>query len=163
MADSSLPPPPPSAPLSAEPSIVPDEQPAPAGLWIRPPRAGELTPAWRGALVVTWALGLLAFLAVWKVSEELGLATWWLGPLSQPQPVIVRLVPTIVCIVFGAWCTLPVRRVPVIAVAGAIVLGAISIPDFSRAVGIATIELTIAGAVALVALAAFSGIYRAAR
>ncbi len=47
-------------------------------------------------VVTTWVGVFVAYMAVWKASEEIGIATWWLGPRSDPQPLVVRLVPFIV-------------------------------------------------------------------
>lgn len=109
---------------------------------------------------MTWILVFLAYMGVWKASEEIGIATWWLGPRSNPQPIIVRLVPFIVTAVFGAIASFAVRGLSWISLGGSVVLAALAVPDFSRAVGLAVIELTIAGAVALVSLASLTGRYR---
>lgn len=103
----------------------------------------------------------LAYLGVWKASEEIGIGTWWLGARSSPQPVIVRLIPFIVAAVFGAVSSFPIKRLPLVSLGGAVVLAAIAAPDFSRVGGLAVTELAIAGAVALVALASSTGHYRA--
>jgi hypothetical protein len=129
----------------------------------RPHRPGELTAAWRVALVATWVGVLLAYLAVWKTSEEIGIATWWLGPRSNPQPVLVRLIPFFVIAVFGILAGYNVRRMPWISLGGSVVLALIAVPDLSRSIGLATIEFAIAGAVALVSLASLTGTYRAAK
>ncbi len=128
----------------------------------RPHRAGELTTPWRTVLVATWVGVFLAYLAVWKASEEIGIATWWLGPRSNPQPVLVRLIPFYVAAVFGILASYNVRRMPWISLGGSVVLALIAVPDLSRSVGLATIEFAIAGAVALVSVASFTGTYRAA-
>jgi hypothetical protein len=128
----------------------------------RRPRPGELTPAWRIVLIVTWIGVFLAYMAVWKASEEIGIGTWWLGPRSTPQPVVVRLVPFAVAAVFVVLAGYHVRRMPWISLGGAVVLAAIAVPDLSRSTGLATVEFVIAGAVAVVSLAATTGTYRAA-
>jgi hypothetical protein len=128
----------------------------------RAPRVGELTPAWRMAVIVTWVGASLAYLAVWKASEEIGIATWWLGPRSNPQPVFIRLIPFAVIAVFGVLAGFNVRRLPWISLAGSGALALIAIPDLSRSGGLAAIEFAIAGAVALVSLGSFTGMYRAA-
>ena len=135
-----------------------DEVPGPS----RAPRAGELTGAWRIALILTWLGALLSYLAVWKASEEIGIATWWLGPRSNPQPMLIRLIPFAVVAVFGVITCYNVKRLPWISLAGAGLLALIAVPDLSRSGGLAMIEFAIAGAVALVSLGAFSGMYRAA-
>jgi hypothetical protein len=127
----------------------------------RSPRPGQLTAPWRLALILTWIGAFLAYMAVWKTSDELGLATWWLGPRSNPQPVVVRVIPFAVIAVFGILATYNVRRLSWISLGGAGVLALIAVPDLSRATGIATVEFTIAAAVALVSVASFTGTYRA--
>lgn len=130
---------------------------------VLPPRVGELTIAWRVALIVAWVGAFVAYMAVWKSSEEIGIATWWLGPRSSPQPLLVRLIPFIVSATFGALASFKMRNISLISVAGAVALGAIAIPDFSRSVGLAVIELVIGVAVALVSLASLTGRYQAPR
>ena len=128
----------------------------------REPRVGELTPAWRIALILTWVGAFLAYLAVLKASEEIGIATWWLGPRSHPQPIPIRLIPFAVVAVFGMLAGSNVRRLPWISLAGSGVLALIAVPDLSRSSGLAAIEFAIAGAVALVSIGSFTGMYRAA-
>ena len=99
-------------------------------------------------------------MAVWKASEEIGIGTWWLGPRSTPQPLIVTLVPFIVTALFGVLASYNLRRLPAIGAIGALVLAAIAVPDLSRSAGLATVEFAIAGAVLIVSLAAFTGTYR---
>ena len=111
-------------------------------------------------MITTWVGVFLAYMAVWKASEELGLATWWLGPRSDPQPVVVRLVPFLVAAVFGILASYNVPRMPVIGVVGAVALAAIAVPDLSRSTGLAIVEFAIAAAVLLVSLASFTGTYR---
>ncbi len=112
---------------------------------------------------MTWVLVVFAYSAVWKVSVELGIGTWWLGARSDPQPVVVRLIPFVVAIGFGLVSSLAIRLLPVINFAGALGLTVIALPDFSRSSGLAVIELVIAAAVLLVALASFTGVVRSLR
>jgi len=114
-------------------------------------------------VVTTWVGVFVAYLAVWKASEELGIATWWLGPRSDPQPIVVRLVAFIVTAVVGILAGYNVRRMPLIGLLGAAVLATIAVPDLSRSTGLAVIEFAIAGAVLLVSAASFTGTYRAPR
>jgi len=113
-------------------------------------------------VIVTWVGAFLAYLAVWKASEEIGIATWWLGPNSHPEPMYIRLLPFAVVAVFGILASYNVRRLPWISLAGSGVLALIAIPDLSRSAGLAAIEFAIAAAVALVSLGSFTGMYRAA-
>lgn len=127
----------------------------------RPPRVGELVTAWRVALVLAWAGAFLGYMAVWKASEEMGIATWWLGPRSNPQPVVIRLIPFVVTATFGAISSFRFRHVSLLSIGGAVMLGVIAVPDFSRSVGLAVVEVAIAVAVGLVAAVSLTGRYRA--
>jgi len=111
-------------------------------------------------VVATWAGVFVAYMAVWKASEEIGIATWWLGPGSRPQTRVVRLVPFAVAAVFAILASYNVRHLALIGLFGAAVLAAIAVPDLSRSTGLAVIEFAIAGAVALVSAASFTGTYR---
>ncbi len=114
-------------------------------------------------VVTTWVGAFVAYMAVWKASEEIGIATWWLGPRSSPQPLVIRLIPFIVTATCGILAGYKVPKMPVIGLVGAVALAAIAIPDLSRSTGLAAIEFAIAGAVLLVSLASFTGTYRAPR
>lgn len=111
-------------------------------------------------VVATWVGVFIAYMAVWKTSDELGLATWWLGARSSPQPIVVRLIPFLVAAVFGILAGNNVRRMPAIGLIGSLILAGIAVPDLSRSTGIAVIEFTIAGAALLVSVASFTGTYR---
>jgi hypothetical protein len=128
----------------------------------RAPAPGSLAPAWHVALIVTWIGVFLAYMAVWKASDEIGIGTWWLGPRSTPQPLVVRLVPFAVAATFGILASYNVRRMPWISLGGALVLAGFAVPDLSRSTGLAVVEFAIAGAVAIVSLAALTGTYRIA-
>ncbi len=124
-------------------------------------RNGQLTPPWHVATVATWIGVFVAYLAVWKASEEIGLSTWWLGARSDPQPLVIRLIPFFVAALFGILATYNVRRMPWFGIAGAIVLAGIAVPDLARSTGLATVEFTIAAAVLVVSIASLTGTYRA--
>jgi len=123
---------------------------------------GDLVGSWRIAIVATWALVVFVYSAVWKTSVEIGIGTWWLGARSDPQPVIVRLIPFAVAIGFGMVSSFRRKRVPIITVLGAFVLALIAVPDYSRSLGLANLEMIIAGAVLLVGLGAFTGVVKTA-
>jgi hypothetical protein len=125
-----------------------------------PIRPGELVPAWRVASVSAWVLVVFAYSAVWKTSVELGIGTWWLGARSSPQPLLVHLIPFAVAIAFGLVSSYSFRRLPIINMVGALLLASIAIPDFSRSIGIAVIELVIAASVLLVAVGSLTGVVK---
>lgn len=133
------------------------EEPAeqPPGLVLEP---GDLVASWRVVLVITWALVVFSYSMVWKTSRELGIGTWWLGARSDPQPTVVSLVPFAVAIVFGVICSFRVKRLSIATIIGAFALAAIALPDFSRSIGLATIELLIAGAVLLIGIGSLAGV-----
>ena len=114
-------------------------------------------------VVATWVGVFVAYMAVWKASEEIGIATWWLGPRSDPQPILIRLIPFLVATLFVILASYNVPRMPVIGLVGAAVLAAIAVPDLSRSTGLAMIEFAIAAAALLVSLASFTGMYRQPR
>ncbi len=159
--------PPPGPPDFASPRVASTEATATTapmnGTAGQPPRAGRLAAAWRAVVVASWVGVFIAYMAVWKASEEIGIATWWLGPRSDPQPLLIRLVPFAVAAVFGILATYNVPRMPVIGLAGSVLLAAIAVPDLSRSTGLAVIEFAIAGAALLVSLASFTGTYRRPR
>jgi hypothetical protein len=123
---------------------------------------GDLVASWRIAIVSTWALVVFVYSAVWKTSVEIGIGTWWLGARSDPQPVVVRLIPFAVAICFGMVSSFGRKRIPVITVLGAFVLALIALPDFARSLGLAALEIVIAGAVLLVGIGAFTGVVKTA-
>ena len=114
-------------------------------------------------VVATWVGVFVAYMAVWKASAELGIATWWLGPRSGPQPVVVRMIPFVVAATFGILASYNVRRMPVFGLVGSLLLVAIAAPDLSRSTGLAVIEFSIAGAALLVSAASLTGTYRTPR
>ncbi len=158
-----LPPPgPPGAPAPWTEAASPAPS-APTVGTVRRLRTGQLTTPWRAMVVAAWVGAFVAYMAVWKASEELGIATWWLGPRSNPQPILVRLVPFVVTAVMAILASYNVRRLPLIGLVGAAALTAIAVPDLSRSTGLAIVEFAIAGAVALVSAASFTGMYRRTR
>ena len=130
--------------------------------WNRP-RPGELTTPWRLIVVTTWVGVFVAYMAVWKASDELGIATWWLGPRSGPQPILVRLIPFVVAATFGVLASYNVRRMPMIGLVGSVILAGIAVPDLSRSTGLALVEFAIAGSALLVSAVSFTGMYRTPR
>jgi hypothetical protein len=123
---------------------------------------GQLTPGWRLTTLATWALAFVAWSGVWKASRELGLATWWLGPISAPRPLVVMLVPFVAPAVMGVLALNNARRLPWLGLGAAAIAAVIGIVDLSyvRRLGIA--ELVIAAAAGVVSAASLTGMYRAA-
>jgi hypothetical protein len=116
---------------------------------------------WRLVLTLGWTGVFFAFAAVWKASEEIGLATWWLGPRSAPQPVVVRLLPFVLAIAVGAVVVANWHAAVWVSLAGSALIALLACFDITRSGGLALIEFAIAAAIALVTVASFSGRYRA--
>ncbi len=113
-------------------------------------------------VVTAWVFAFVTYMGVWKASDEIGIATWWLGPSSDPQPLVVRLIPFVVTATFGIVASYNVVHMPLIGLIGAGILAAIAIADLTRSTGLAVVELAIAVAMLLVAAASFTGVYRLA-
>jgi hypothetical protein len=123
--------------------------------------AGQLTNRWRLVTGIGWAFVIVAFAAVWKTSYELGLSTWWLGPFGDPQPPFVTMLPFVAPLVMVLLTVNNSRWLPWAGLAAAVVLAIIAVFDLSRVPRLAVVELAIAGAGALLAVAGFAGRYRA--
>ena len=127
------------------------------------PRPGPLTFGWRVVTAVTWGLVFVAFAGVWKVSRELGLATWWLGPVGEPKPVFVLLIPFVAPAAMVIATLNNARRLPVAGLVASAATAAIAVPDLDRVFRLGLVELAIAGAGAAVSIASFAGLYRSVR
>jgi hypothetical protein len=123
-------------------------------------RAGELTAGWSVVFGLSWLAVGVAMAAVWNVSRQLGLSTWWLGPRSQPRPIFVMMLPFVAPALLAAAAFSRVRYLPHFGLAGAGVTAAVAAGDLDRVRGIGLVELLIAAAAAAVSLAAFTGMYR---
>jgi hypothetical protein len=145
-------PPPPSA--DADASSGP---PAPP---YRAPRAGELTTGWRIVTGIGW-IGIVAVLAAtWNVSRQLGLSTWWLGPVSDQRPPYVLMLPFVAPAVMLTVVVNRVRYAPWIGLLSAAATAAVGLGDLGRVRGIGLVELIAAAAGLLVSIASFTGMYR---
>ena len=105
----------------------------------------------------------VAFTGVWKASRELGLATWWLGPISEPRPLFVMLLPFVAPVAMVVATLNNARRLPWFGLAASAACAAVGIGDLDRVRRLAYVELAIAAAGALVSVASLSGVYRAVR
>lgn len=126
-------------------------------------RAGDLVPAWRAMLGLGWTSAFFAYAAVWQASVQIGIGTWWVGPRAQPTHLLVKLIPFYLTLVVGLLIAYNVRwivRWSAVGVAAAVL---ISIPDFSRSVGVGVAEAVIAALLGVITLASLSGRYRVAQ
>jgi hypothetical protein len=152
-----LPPPSPDADVPAvpsDPAVTPPEGP------YRVPRAGDLTTSWRILTGVGWIAIVMVLAATWNASRQLGLPTWWLGPVDHQRPAYIILLPFVAPAVMLTAVGNRVRYVPWIGVLGAIATAAIGFGDLGRVRGLGVVELIAAAAALLVSIASFSGMYR---
>jgi hypothetical protein len=133
---------------------------AAAVVQVRPPRSGELTNRWRIITGVTWALVVAAIGAVWRVSDQLGLSTWWLGPRGEPQPRIVQLLPFVPGVLMMLIAINRVRYVAVWGLLAASLIVATGVADLGRVVRLGLLEVMIGAAAAAVSLVSLTGTYR---
>ena len=97
---------------------------------------------------------------MWKTSRELGLNTWWLGPLGDPQPAFVTMLPFVPPLVMVLLAVNNSRWLPWAGFGAAAVLAVIALVDLGKVPRLAIIELAIAAAGALIAGAGLAGRYR---
>lgn len=135
--------------------------PAPVVSLDPPPRPGELTLPWRIGTALTWISVVLAFAAVWNVSVQLGLSTWWLGPRGAPQPRVIQLAPFVAPVLMVLGTINNVRWLGWLGLAASSVLAAVGLGDLGRVGSIAATELAIAGAAAVISAASLTGTFRA--
>lgn len=126
----------------------------------RPPRPGELTVRWRIVTAIVWIGVAAALAAVWNTSVQLGLATWWLGPRSDPRPVFVRLLPFVPTMLMLLGTINQVRRLGWYGLLAAASIGVIGIVDLGYVRRLGIVEIAIAVAAAAASVASFSGTYR---
>jgi hypothetical protein len=103
---------------------------------------------------------LVAFTLVWKASRDIGLATWWLGPPGEPEPLYVKLLPFLAPAVMIAGALYGRRFLPWAGLLAAGVTAAIGVGDIGRVDGLAVAELLLAAGGAAVSAAALGGRYR---
>ncbi|MBA2386118.1 MAG: hypothetical protein H0V69_03390 [Acidimicrobiia bacterium] len=144
------PPPPPPASTVASPGSDRDEY----------ARAGELTPGWRWVVRAAWLGAFVGYSSVWKASRDIGLPTWWLGQFGNPEPFYVTLLPFLAPAIMVVLSFGRSRALPWLGLGASALGAAIGAIDLTRYSGLGVVELLIAGAVAAVSLASFSGRYR---
>lgn len=129
---------------------------------VEPPRAGDLTVGWRIVVAALWIGVTVAFAAVWSVSSQLGLSTWWLGPRSDPRPQLMRLLPFVVPVLMTLATFNNVRRLALLGVAASLVTAAVGLADLGRVIELALLELLVAAIALVVSVASLTGTYRRA-
>jgi hypothetical protein len=138
------------------------ETPAERILPVEPPRAGDLTVGWRIVVAALWIGVTVSFAAVWSASAQLGLATWWLGPRSDPQPQVVRLLPFVVPVLMTIATFNNVRRLAILGIGASLATAGFGIGDLGRVDELAVLELLVAAVALVVSCASLTGTYRRA-
>jgi len=139
---------------------MPEAEPRPVLPLEPPPRAGELTPGWRIATGLIWIAVVLSFAAVWKVSEQLGLSTWWLGPRGAPRPRLIQLGPFVAPVLMVLATINNIRWLCWFGLGSSALLAAVGFGDLGRVESIAVTEFLIAAAAAAFSVASLTGTYR---
>lgn len=123
-------------------------------------RPGQLTLPWLVTTAALWALVFLAMTGVWKASQELGLATWWLGPFSDPNGLTVRLTPFLAptAMLIAALANLP--WLPLGGVLAGLATAGIGLFDLGSVPRLGVVELAVGAAATAFSLASLSGMYR---
>jgi len=125
-------------------------------------RPGDLSGSWRVMLGLAWVTAFFCYAGIWQASVQIGIGTWWVGPRAQPTHVAVKLIPFVLTLAMGLLVVYNVKSLVRWSAAGVVGAALVSLPDFSRSVGLGVAEAIIAGLLGLVTVASLSGRYRAA-
>ena len=141
-----------------------DEPPRPLPRPQRQPvaRPGQLTAGWGTAFWFVWAGAAGAFAAVWVSSRTVGLATWWLGPETEPRPVFVTLLPFVLPLALAAAAFAHARYLPWFGMAAAALQSVFGFGDLGTVQHLALVELLIAAGAFLLSVASLAGMFRRA-
>ena len=151
------------------PFSVPPPPPAAAAAIIEPisndlidAEVGQLTSGWGTVFWVGWMLIAGSFAAIWYSSRLVGLSTWWLGPATDPQLILISLLPFTVPLALTAAGYTAQRWLPWWGIGGAAFVAVIAVFDVNRVPGFAAIEFGLAIAGLFISVASFAGVFRAA-
>lgn len=123
---------------------------------------GQLTAGWSTVFWIGWLLIAASFAAIWFSSRQVGLSTWWLGPATDPQLILITLLPFTVPLALAAAGYTAQRWLPWWGIGGAAFVAAIGAFDVVRVPGYAAIEFGLAIAGLFISLACFAGVFRRA-
>jgi hypothetical protein len=123
---------------------------------------GQLTFGWRVATAIVWGLVFVGYIAVWKTSRELGLNTWWLGPIGEPAGWYVSMLPFLAPMAMILLAANNAKGIPWFGLGAAAWAALIGLIDIGRVVRLGLVEMAIAAAAALAAVGSISGRLRPA-
>ena len=124
--------------------------------------AGQLTAGWSTLFGIGWLLIASSFAAVWYSSRLIGLSTWWLGPATDPQLILISLLPFTVPLALAAAGWTAQRWLPWWGIGGAAFITVVAAFDVARVPGYAAIEFGLAIAGLCISVACFAGVFRRA-
>ena len=123
---------------------------------------GQLTAGWSTVFWIGWLLIAGSFVAIWVSSRQVGLSTWWLGPATDPQLILITLLPFTVPLALAAAGYTAQRWLPWWGIGGAAFVAVIAAFDVDRVPGYAAIEFGLAIAGLFISIACFAGLFRRA-
>jgi len=123
---------------------------------------GQLTAGWSTVFWAGWLLIAAGFAAVWYSSRLIGLSTWWLGPATDPQLILISLLPFTVPLALMTAGYSAQRWLPWWGIGGSAFVAVIAVFDISRVPGFAAIEFGLAIAGLCISVACFAGVFRRA-
>ena len=123
---------------------------------------GQLTAGWTTVFWIGWVLIAASFAAIWVSSRQVGLSTWWLGPATDPQLILITLLPFTVPLALAAAGYTAQRWLPWWGIGGAAFVAVIGAFDVVRVPGYAAIEFSLAIAGLFISIACFAGLFRRA-
>ncbi|MEY3977534.1 MAG: hypothetical protein RLZZ284_390 [Actinomycetota bacterium] len=102
------------------------------------------TRPWRVLATISWVGVLVCQLAVAITSRNIGKATWWLGPESNPQPIVLWALPFFITVAALVATQRPGRLSVVVHLVCVALLVVVAALDVSGTPGVATVEFVIA-------------------
>lgn len=109
--------------------------------------------------LVTWVCVVLVLASVWRSARTMGFSTWWLGPSSAPQPVVVQLLPFVGPLVAVIAAGRNLRFLPLIGVVVALAGIGIALVDVGSFDRLVWLQVVASGAGLLVSIAGLAGRY----
>ena len=123
---------------------------------------GQLTLGWRIATATVWGLAFVGYIAVWKTSRELGLNTWWLGPLGDPAGWYISMLPFLAPMAMMLLAANNAKGIPWFGLGAAAWCAVVGLLDTGKVFRLGLVELAIASAAALASIGSMSGRLRPA-
>jgi hypothetical protein len=102
------------------------------------------TRPWRALATISWVGMLVCQLAVAITSRNIGKATWWLGPESNPQMPVVWALPFLITVAALVATQRPGRLSIVVHLVCVVLLVVVAALDVRDTPGVATVEFVVA-------------------